>query len=131
MRKTWFAELSIVKNVVPTKHVKPSKNDILASSFITCPPGYDSYVMLGESNDPQATYHLIQMAFTTDLSHLIKYNDELYRNLLARAGQHGVESSRSGGLQGLCSSNKLMRKHLHNPGSFPHHANGILIIIVN
>eukprot|EP00957_Ditylum_brightwellii_P090445 6888219-Ditylum_brightwellii.AAC.1 len=71
------------------------------------------------------------MAFTTDLLHLIKCSDEMYRSLLARAGQRGVEASRSSGSQGLCSSNKLMRKHLRNPGSFPHHANGMLIIIVN
>eukprot|EP00957_Ditylum_brightwellii_P085899 6534796-Ditylum_brightwellii.AAC.1 len=71
------------------------------------------------------------MVFTTDLLHLIKCSDELYRSLLARAGQHGVEASRSGGLQGLCSFNKLMRKHLHNPGSFLCHASGMLIIIVN
>eukprot|EP00957_Ditylum_brightwellii_P095068 7240253-Ditylum_brightwellii.AAC.1 len=42
-----------------------------------------------------------------------------------------MEASRSGGSQGMCSFNKMMRKHLSNPGSFPRHASGMLIIIVN
>eukprot|EP00957_Ditylum_brightwellii_P068812 5223499-Ditylum_brightwellii.AAC.1 len=71
------------------------------------------------------------MAFTDNLLQLIKCSDELYQSLLARAGYCGMETSRSGGSQGLCSFNKLMRKHLHNPGSFPRHMNGTLIIIVN
>eukprot|EP00957_Ditylum_brightwellii_P033933 2570673-Ditylum_brightwellii.AAC.1 len=71
------------------------------------------------------------MAFTDNLLQLIKCNDELFKSLLARAGHCGMEMSRNGGSQGLCSFNKLMRKHLHDPGSFPPHANGMLIIIVN
>ena len=71
------------------------------------------------------------MSFTDNLLQLIKCSDELYKNLLTRAGHCGMELSRSGGSQGLCSFNKLMRKHLSNPGTFPRHANGMLIIIVN
>eukprot|EP00957_Ditylum_brightwellii_P089263 6797064-Ditylum_brightwellii.AAC.1 len=71
------------------------------------------------------------MAFPNNLLHLIKCSDDLYKSLLARAGHCGMETSKSGGSQGLCSFNKLMRKHLCNPGSFPRHAKGMLIIIVN
>eukprot|EP00957_Ditylum_brightwellii_P088686 6753890-Ditylum_brightwellii.AAC.1 len=71
------------------------------------------------------------MSFTNNLLPFIKCSDELYKSLLTRAGHCGMESSRSGGSHGLCSFNKLMRKHLSNPGTFPHHANGMLIIIVN
>eukprot|EP00957_Ditylum_brightwellii_P040504 3065586-Ditylum_brightwellii.AAC.1 len=61
------------------------------------------------------------MAFTDNLLHVIKCSDELYQSLLIRAGHCGVETSISGGSQGLCLFNKLMRKHLRNPGSFPCH----------
>eukprot|EP00957_Ditylum_brightwellii_P195031 14860290-Ditylum_brightwellii.AAC.1 len=57
--------------------------------------------------------------------------DALYNSLLTRSGKKGIESSRSGGSQGKCVFNKLMKKHMKNLGNFLRHTNGMMIIILN
>eukprot|EP00957_Ditylum_brightwellii_P054262 4110190-Ditylum_brightwellii.AAC.1 len=41
-----------------------------------------------------------------------------------------MEAACSGGSQGQCEFNSLMRRHLHAPGAFPRHDNRMLIIIL-
>eukprot|EP00957_Ditylum_brightwellii_P185610 14131972-Ditylum_brightwellii.AAC.1 len=42
-----------------------------------------------------------------------------------------MESPRSGGSQGKCVFDKLMKKHMKHPGNFPRYTYGIMIIILN
>jgi hypothetical protein len=133
-RRTWWVELAADRTIHVQKHLNPSKEDILSSSFITMPPGYDCYAILGEPINCTATYHLLQMTFTktsSDRLFSLQYSTELFNNLIKRAGKNGFEASRSGGSQGECTFNNLMKKHLSLPGCFPRHANGMLIIILN
>eukprot|EP00957_Ditylum_brightwellii_P070898 5388004-Ditylum_brightwellii.AAC.1 len=97
-------------------------------------PGYDSYAVLGQPYNPTAFYHLLQFTFldeNSDKTFSLKYSDELYYNLLKRARKKGLEASRSSGSQDWCDFNDLMKKHLKQPGTFPRHANGMLIIVLN
>mmetsp|Transcript_23622 Transcript_23622/g.34712 ORF Transcript_23622/g.34712 Transcript_23622/m.34712 type:complete len:561 (+) Transcript_23622:138-1820(+) len=133
-RNTWWAELAIDRTVKTKKHKSPNKEDILLSSFIKLPPGFDSYAILGEPHNPKAAFHLIQMSFPkkSQIFPLISDNmDGLFTNLLRRSGKKGIEASRSGGSQGTCDFNDLVKKHLKNPGSFPRHSSGMLIIVLN
>eukprot|EP00957_Ditylum_brightwellii_P172628 13141515-Ditylum_brightwellii.AAC.1 len=66
------------------------------------PPGYDSYAILGEPYNPTAPYHLLLFTFldeNSDKTSSLQYSDNLYYNLLKRAGKKGLETSRSGGSQ--------------------------------
>ncbi len=103
MWKTWWTEVEIDRSVVTQKHLNPQKRDILHSSFIDMPPGYDSYAILGEPYNSAAPYHLLQFTFideNTDQTASLQYSDSLYNNLLKRAGKNGLEASRSSGSQG-------------------------------
>eukprot|EP00957_Ditylum_brightwellii_P081422 6193191-Ditylum_brightwellii.AAC.1 len=61
--KTWWVELGIDKNVKPSKFCNPTKEDIITSSFLKFPDGYDTYAILGEQYNPIASYHLLQLTF--------------------------------------------------------------------
>ena len=133
-RKTWWIELAIDKSVTTLKHCNPTRENIMQSSFIDLPDGYDTYAILGQPMNDRAAYHLLQLMFVSDKSELsfsTNNMDTLYNSLLPRAGKQGMESSRSGGSQGKCVFNKLMKKHMKHPGNFPRHTNGMMIIILN
>jgi len=133
-KRTWWVELAIDRTVQPKKHSNPSKADILQSSFIELPEGYDCYGILGEPYNSDAYYHLIQLSFhgKSDLLPMIREDmDSLYNDLLKRAGNKGLEASRTGGSQGFCTNNKLFKDHLRRAGSFPRNANAMVIIILN
>jgi hypothetical protein len=133
-RQTWWTEVAIDREVHPKKRFNPTEEDILSSSFLELPPGYDRYAILGEPANAAAAYHLLQMTFIDGNCNMLSttdYSNDLFNNLVERAGGKGIEAPRSGGSQGLCSFNALMKKHLRSPGIFPCHANGMLIITLN
>eukprot|EP00957_Ditylum_brightwellii_P201791 15327285-Ditylum_brightwellii.AAC.1 len=113
---------------MPRKHANPTKDDKLKSSFIDMPAGCNSYAILEEHFNPSATYNFLQFTFQQDNDRLssLEFSNTLFNNLLKRAGIKGVEASRSGGSQGCCAFNDLMRKHLKDPGNFLRHANRML-----
>eukprot|EP00957_Ditylum_brightwellii_P211283 15365997-Ditylum_brightwellii.AAC.2 len=106
----------------------------MQSAFIDMQPGYNSCAVFREPYNPTAPYHLLQFTFhdkNSDTTSNLQYSDNLYYNLLRRAGKKGLKASRSGGSHGQCDFNYLMRKHLKQPGAFPMHAHDMLIIILN
>eukprot|EP00957_Ditylum_brightwellii_P028203 2129345-Ditylum_brightwellii.AAC.1 len=74
----------------------------MQSTFIDMPPGYESYAVLGEPYNPTSPYYLLQFTFhdkNSDTTSSLQYSDNLYYNLLRRAGKKGLEASRLGGSQ--------------------------------